>query len=87
MTLDRQDILRQVQAILRDKLRVKEPVHLQTDLLGDLRLDSVNQLALVVELENHFRICFDPGDEAGVTTINDVVGLVEQALRREESAP
>lgn len=81
--MSRDDILATVVKILRNKLRVEHPIDWNTDLLGDLCLDSVNQLALVVELENHFRICFDPGDEEGVTTIADVVALVETALLRE----
>ena len=55
-------------------------VELKTDLGRDLQLDSLAQLTLVVELENHFRVCFEPGDEEGVATIADVVRLVHQQV-------
>lgn len=45
---------------------------------GDLsaHLDSVQRLTLVVALEDRFQICFDPEDEQGVRTLDDVIALV-----------
>jgi hypothetical protein len=48
--------------------------------LHDLQLDSIQQLTLVVELENHFEVCFDPGDESGIETVHDVMDLVAARL-------
>lgn len=53
-----------------------------THLFRDLELDSIQQLTFVVELENHFRICFDEGDDAGIETIGDVVDAVSERLER-----
>ena len=49
---------------------------------GDLgaHLDSVQRLSLVVAIEDHFEICFDPEDEEGVQTLDDVVALVHGKL-------
>ena len=45
---------------------------------GDLAdvLDSVQRLTLVVAIEDHFQICFDPEDEGAARTLDGVVALV-----------
>ncbi len=78
--MSRQDVLEGVRRVLRDQLSVNRTVELDTDLGRDLQLDSLAQLTLVVELENHFRICFEPGDDAGVASIGDLVQLVHQLV-------
>lgn len=59
---------------------IEVPVVPTLDLVEDLKLDSLDQLAFVVELENHFRICVEPSDEASLSTLGDVVALVERRL-------
>jgi acyl carrier protein len=51
---------------------------------GDLSelLDSVQRLTLVVAIEDHYKICFEPEDDEGITSLDDVVRLV--AARLEE---
>ena len=61
-----------VVAVLRSKLRVQAPLAPETSIQRDLQLDSLQLLTLVVELENHFRLCFEPGDEAGLATLGDI---------------
>ena len=43
-------------------------------------LDSVQRLTLVVAIEDHFEICFEPEDEEQVETLNDVVRLIQGKL-------
>lgn len=43
-------------------------------------LDSVQRLTLVVALEDHFEVCFDPGEEDSLETLNDVVRYIHQEL-------
>lgn len=74
--MTREMILAEVTRILRDKIQVRSPIEWDSHLINDLELDSLNQLALVVELENHFQVSFEPGDEAGIQTVRDVVSLV-----------
>lgn len=50
-------------------------------------LDSVQRLTLVVAIEDEWEICFEPEDEAGVTTLDEVVGLVRAKLREQAEAP
>jgi len=73
--MDRPRVLRDVKQVLEDHLTITG-VDEFTHLFRDLELDSIQQLTFVVELENHFRICFDEGDEAGIETIGDVVDAV-----------
>ena len=52
------------------------------ELAGDLAdaLDSVQRLTLVVAIEDHFQISFDPEDEGDARTIDGVVSLVMRKL-------
>jgi acyl carrier protein len=47
--------------------------------LGD-KLDSVQQLTLVVAIEDHFEICLDPEDEAQIVDIADLIHLISSKL-------
>jgi acyl carrier protein len=60
----------------------KECLHSEDIPTGDLaaNLDSVQRLTLVVAIEDHFEICFDPEDEEQVETLNDVVRLIHGKL-------
>jgi acyl carrier protein len=45
-----------------------------------LELDSLRMLTLVVEVENHFKICLEEGDEEELVTTSDLVGLIRRRL-------
>jgi acyl carrier protein len=45
-----------------------------------LGLDSLKLLTLAVEVENRFRICLDPEDEAGIETVADLVAIIRRQL-------
>ena len=50
---------------------------------GDLadQLDSVARLTLVVAIEDHFKICFDPEDEEEIHTLEQLVQLIQKKLK------
>lgn len=50
-------------------------------------LDSVQRLTLVVAIEDEWEICFEPEDEAGVTTLDEVVGLLRAKLAEKAAEP
>jgi acyl carrier protein len=77
--MERAVILEQVRQVLVDHLSIRDVTE-ETHLLRDLKLDSIQQLTFVVELENHFRVRFDEGDESGIATIGDVVDLLSHRL-------
>ena len=82
--MNRKEIFHMVQRVVRKQLKMAAPITLETHIQRDLRLDSIQRLTLVVELENHFRVCFDPEDELGLETFDDVVSLIHR--RRQEAA-
>ena len=49
---------------------------------GDLadQLDSVARLTLVVAIEDHFKICFEPEDEEEIHTVEQLVALIHKKL-------
>jgi acyl carrier protein len=48
-------------------------------------LDSIQRITLVVAIEDHFAICFDPAEEQDVETLADVVALIQVKLAAGES--
>jgi acyl carrier protein len=77
--MDRERILEGVREVFAEHLRIEEVAE-ETHLLRDLKLDSIQQLTLVVELENRFQIALGQGDEAGIERVGDVVDLLERRL-------
>ena len=64
----------------------KEELGLATGLqAGDLadQLDSVARLTLVVAIEDHFQICFEPEDEEQIHTMKELVALIETKLAKQ----
>jgi acyl carrier protein len=81
------EIFQAIREVLARHLHLSAPVTPQTDIARDLALDSVHQLTFIVELENRFRVCFDPDDEQGLRTLGDVARLVERRLQAEANLP
>jgi acyl carrier protein len=49
---------------------------------GDLaaQLDSLQRLTLVVAIEDHYKIIFEPDDDEKIETVDDVVTLIVRKL-------
>jgi len=77
--MERGAILEGVLQVFAEQLKIHELTE-ETHLLRDLKLDSIQQLTLVVELENRFRVAFGDGDETGIERVRDVVDLLERRL-------
>ena len=77
--MERGAILEGVRQVFAEQLKI-HGVTEDTHLLRDLKLDSIQQLTLVVEIENRFRVAFGDGDEAGIERVGDVVDLLERRL-------
>ena len=78
-SMPRAEILAGVRKVFADELKI-EALTEETHLVRDLKLDSIQQLTLVVELENRFRVAFGQGDETGIERVGDVVDLLERRL-------
>ncbi|HJN76796.1 MAG TPA: phosphopantetheine-binding protein [Myxococcota bacterium] len=70
------DVLEGVRSVAREHLDHEGELVLSTRLAEALELDSIRMLTLVVELENHFDICLEEGDEEGVETVGDLVAVL-----------
>lgn len=78
---DRQDddaILRGIEEVVRVHLGRDRSLRPSDRLVEAVELDSLRRLTLVIELENHFRVCLEEGDEANVETVADLVALIRR---------
>ncbi len=71
----------ELQRLLRERFQRADPVLPESDLVGELGLDSLAQLELVVELENHFEIALEPEGAEEIRTAGDLVAWVDRARR------
>ena len=74
------EVLDGIRAVAREHLDHEGPVALDTRLVEAMELDSIRMLTLVVELENHFDVLLEEGDEEGVETVADLVALLQRRL-------
>ena len=75
--MNTQEIRAELARIVRTELRMD--VALPEGELAD-HLDSVQRLTLVVAIEDNFKICFEPEDEAAIHTLADVVQIIQKKL-------
>ena len=64
--------------VARLHLAYEGPLTDELPLIEALRLDSVRLLTLVAELENHFKIILEEGDEAGIETVGDLMAVLRR---------
>jgi len=71
------DIRSQLEVLVKTKLRFEGNLN-----EGELaeQLDSVQRLTLVVAIEDHFEICFEPEDEERIRGLDDLVSTIEAKL-------
>ncbi|HEY2774398.1 MAG TPA: acyl carrier protein [Candidatus Binatia bacterium] len=66
----------EVEKILRDELRWQGTV---PDGGLDVHFDSLQRMSLVVAIEDHFHICFEPEDEESIRDFDDLLrSIVEK---------
>ena len=73
--MNRADIANQVHQILSDQVP-----EFRLGQQGIDELDSVQKLTLVVALEDHFELCFDPEREDSLATLEDVINYLHEQL-------
>ncbi len=75
-----------IRATLRE-LVVRE-LHIERGLVeGDLasQLDSLQRLTLVVAIEDHYRICFEPEEDESIDSVDKVIDLIIRKLDEQET--
>ena len=74
------EILEGIAAVAREHVGFGGELQPEMRLVDSLGLDSLKLLTLAVEVENRFRICLDPEDEAGIETVADLVAIIRKQL-------
>jgi acyl carrier protein len=74
------EILEGIRDVARIHLKVEREIGMETPLVEALGLDSLRMITLVAELENRFRVCFEAGDEVGLTTVGQLMAVVRRRL-------
>lgn len=74
------EVLDGIRQVAREHLDFEGDIALDTPLAQALELDSIRMLTLVVELENHFQVILEEGDEDGIETVGDLVRVLKARL-------
>jgi len=75
-----EEILAAIEEVARLHIGFTATLRPEMRMVEDLELDSLKAMTLAVEVENRFRICFDPALEAKIETVGDLVSAVAQLL-------
>lgn len=75
------EILGGIVTVARKYLDYDGPVEREMLLVESFGLDSIRLAALVVELESHFGVVLDPGEEDGLQTVGDLLEFLKRARR------
>ena len=67
------EIFHSVSELVSKTMKRDVEISMTTDFRRDLQLDSLKLLELVVAIEDRFEVCLEPGDEAALVTVGDVV--------------
>lgn len=72
----------QVLALLTHELRLKDAViKAELNLKEDLDVQSLEAIELLMALEDKFKIEFDEKDHEHITTVQDVINLVNKLVK------
>ena len=82
----RDEILAEVRRVLAVDLEFPGPVGPGLELARDLHVDSVGAVVLAVALEDRFRVRLAGTEAASVVSVEDLVGVVESAVRAGRAA-
>lgn len=75
-----QGILTEIARLAKEYADYVGPVRSEMRLVEDLELDSMRLFTLATEVENHFRIRLDEGEETDLVTVGDLVAVIERKL-------
>ena len=76
------EIFHAVSELVTKTMRREVEVSMTTDFRRDLQLDSLKLLELVVAIEDRFQLCLEPGDEAALITVGDVVRFLASRVTK-----
>lgn len=70
------ELLTGIRAVAAEHLDFHGELDPDTPLIEAMALDSIRLLTLVMEIENHFAITLEAGDEAEVETVGELMDLI-----------
>ena len=81
----REEILAEIRRTVAADLELPGPVELHHGLATDLQLDSIGAIVLAVALEDRFRVKLTGVEAGSVLSVEDLVGVVECAVREKRA--
>lgn len=84
---DPRDLLAEIERLAEEKIGWNGPLKRSMRLVEDLQLDSIRNLTLAIEIENHFRIVIGQQEEEELETVGDLIDLVRRELAAAASEP
>lgn len=83
--MNKEEIFKFVSEILCDSFEIPlEDITLESHLLDDLDLDSIDAVDLIVKLQKHTEKRIDPSEFKQVRTVNDVVLAIKNISCKEK---
>ena len=77
----RDAIYNRIEIILSEQLNIKpQNIVIDASITSDLEIDSINYVELILAIATEFDIEITDEDENGISTVNDIVKLVEQKI-------
>jgi acyl carrier protein len=81
------DLFVEIQQVICEQLKVKpEEVRSETNLIGDLGVDSLDTVELIMALEEKFDVEIPDEDAEKMETVNDVVKYIEKKINKTPEA-
>jgi acyl carrier protein len=80
MSVSDETLLQGIRQVAAEHLQHQDPISPQTRLVQAMALDSIRMLTLVVELENHFKVMLEEGDEEGIETVRDLMQVLRSRM-------
>ena len=78
--MERNEIIEKLKAILFDALEEEVEVDLDTNLITDLKLNSISLLYLALGIENEFGIKLQTEDMPNLSRVGDWVDYIERKV-------
>lgn len=74
-----------IRDVLSEKTGIdKEKITMDSSIVGDLNIDSIGMIDLIMELEDEYGIEFDEDEADNIKTIADVIDYINKNIWRNE---
>lgn len=80
MSISDETLLAGIRQVAAEHLQHDARIEPTTRLVEAMALDSIRMLTLVVELENHFKVMLEEGDEQGIETVADLMAVLRSRI-------